>query len=82
MSIRMECVWNLLQIHLWFDIERNKTEREETRMTTSISSEALSNYKKDIWKMKVNKRKSKKKTKNHEIFQHNFKIFTFLSFLA
>ena len=32
----------------------------KTRMTTSISSEALRNFKKDGWKGKFNKRKSKK----------------------
>ena len=36
-------------------------------MITSISSEALSIYKKGTWKMKVEKRKGQKKTKNTKL---------------
>ena len=41
-------------------------------MITSISSEALLNYKKDIWKIKIEKKeepKNHKSTKNHDTFQ-------------
>ncbi len=36
---------------------RNK--ENKTRMATFISSEAFSNYKKDIWKIKMSKKKKK-----------------------
>ena len=35
-------------------------------MTTSISSEALWNYKENIWKMKIEEKKEQKDYKNHE----------------
>ena len=47
-------------------------------MTTSISSEALLNYKKDTWKMKTEKKKEPKENqkyksiKKSQIFEHNF----------
>ncbi len=51
---------------------------KETRMTTYISSEAFFyiNFKKDIWKGKVEKKEEQKKfridKKNYENFQHLF----------
>ncbi len=56
-------------------------------MTTSLSSDALLNYKKVTWKMKVEKRKSKKRQKilnrqkSHKTFEPIFKSFTFMSFI-
>ncbi len=52
-------------------------------MTTSISSDALLNYKKDTWRMKVKNRRTKnsKSKKNHETFEHIFESFTFKSFV-
>ncbi len=49
-----------------------------TRTTTSISSEALSNYIKDIWKIKVENQQQK----NYEKFHLILKLFTFLLFVA
>ena len=54
---------NFLTIYFWrVDI------LTKTRMTTSVSSEALSNYIKDILKMKVKKNQQKNK-KINETFQ-------------
>ena len=48
-------------------------------MTTSISSEALWDFK----KMKVGKKKEQKgKNINHETFHNILKIITFMSFVA
>ncbi len=57
-------------------------------MTTSISSEALLNYKKVTWKMKVKKREEQKETKiskspqSHETFEPISKSFTIMFFIA
>ena len=48
---------------LYFTLINLPKNLHETRITTYISSEALSNYKKGKWKMKVEKRKSQKKQK-------------------
>ncbi len=56
-------------------------------MTTSISSKAFSNYKKDIWKIKVEKMKCKKKTKilnrqkSRNLSTH-FDSFTFMMYFV
>ena len=44
-----------------------KSKVVKTRMTTSISSKALSNHIKDIWKMQVEKLTNQQK--NHETLQ-------------
>ena len=56
----------------------------KTTMKTSISSDAVLNYKKDTWKMKVKNIRTKipNSPKNHETFEHIFESFTFISFVA
>ena len=57
-------------------------------MTTSISSEALLNYKKGTWIIKVEKKEKPKKTKNSRIEKYDkplnayFESFTFISFVS
>ncbi len=65
---------------LYFTLINLPKNLHETRITTYISSEALSNYKKGKWKMKVEKGRAKK-TKNHETLKHT-ESFTFMSFVA
>ncbi len=56
-------------------------------MTKSLGNEALSNYNKGTWKIRVEKRKSQKKTKKTKLtknktYEHIYKNFTFMTFVA
>ncbi len=51
----------------------------KTRMIACICSKALRNYKKDIWKMKVGKKKrAKRKQKKHKSTKNDENLLNFL----
>ncbi len=60
----------------------NSIEYIKTRMTTNMSSEAIWNYKKNIWKTEVKKERAKNGEKLRSLTTNLKYCYIFISFLA